>query len=182
MELPHGAPPSAVLHFLFGAPPSHEIGAVLPEGFFGLGGAEHVSGILFCCDATVSKFNRLAQEGHGSQAVHLLRHGSCLGAQGELDAPAGFVYEVGQRGTQREAWNEGTVLVHNPHARHPLPRKWLGAATEVAFEDGHVATRFERGFHPFTCTTETLAGDTPAWWLETRTRLLERKMAAHPPA
>lgn len=182
MQLPRGAPPQAILHFLFGAPAAHELGAVFPEGFFGLEEAENVAGILFCCDATVSKFNRLGQEQQASPGVRILRHGSCLGADEDPSSAAGFVYEVGRQAGRREAWNEGTALVHNPRARHPLPRDWIGAAAELALEKGRVVTHFARGFHPFACTTETVAGKTPAWWFEMRTRVLEKEMAAHPPA
>ncbi|VTU21922.1 hypothetical protein E5CHR_01286 [Variovorax sp. PBL-E5] len=180
MELPQGAPPAAVLHFLFGTQPSHELGQIFPEGFFGQSEAENISAILFCNEATLAKFNRLGQEDHCNHAVRMLRHGSCLGSDCDSPSPAGFVYEVGER-PEREDWNEGTVLIHNPYARHPLPRKWLGASAELELENGRVVTGFAHGFHPFASTTETLAGDTPEWWLQRRANLLRKELSAHSP-
>lgn len=178
-----GAPPSAILNFLFGGPgPSRDLGELFPEGFFGQQGAEHVSGILFCNDATMAKFNRLGQEAHGGGTARMLRHGTCLAGTGDAPGSTGFVYEVGQRGTQREQWNEGTVLIHNPSALHPLPTDWLGASAEMELRNGCIAERFTPGFHPCSSRTELMTADTPAWWIECRARLLEHELAAHPPA
>jgi hypothetical protein len=178
-----GAPPSSLLHFLFGgADQSQELGDLFPDGFFGHEGAEHVSGVLFCNDATIAKFNRLGQEECEAGAARMLRHGACLAENGVAPAPEGYAYEVGQRGAQREQWNEGTVLIHNPFALHPLPADWLGASTEVNCSGGRTTECFAHGFHPFSSTTELLREDTPAWWVEERTRLLDQERVAHPPA
>ncbi|RSZ32000.1 hypothetical protein EJO66_22380 [Variovorax beijingensis] len=177
----HGAP-SALLHFLFGSGPSQELGELFPDGFFGHQEAEHVSGVLFCNDATIAKFNRLGQEEHAASAARMLRHGACLAENGDTSTAAGYAYEVGQRGAQREQWNEGTVLIHNPFALHPLPPDWLGASAEVRCKDGQTTECLAHGFHPFSSTTELLRQDAPAWWVEERKRLLEQEQAAHPSA
>ncbi|WP_307572623.1 hypothetical protein [Variovorax paradoxus] len=178
----HGAP-SALLHFLFGGlGRSKELGDLFPDGFFGHQEAEHVSGVLFCNDATITKFNRLGQEEHGANAARMLRHGACLSEDGDTSKLASFAYEVGQRGAQREQWNEGTVLIHNPFALHPLSPDWLGASAEMKCKDGRTTECVAHGFHPLSSTTELLRQDTPAWWVDERKRLLEQEQAAHPQA
>jgi hypothetical protein len=183
LQLAKGAPPSALLHFLFGgADQPKDLVELFPGGFFGQKEAESVSGILFCNDATIAKFNRLGQEKHCGDAARMLRHGACL-ADGEVTStPSGYVYEVGQAGAQREQWNEGTVLIHNPFALHPLPTDWLGASAEIELKNGQITERFARGFHPCSSHTELLGADTPAWWIERRTHLIEHEHAAHPAA
>lgn len=178
----HGTP-SALLHFLFGGSGlSQELGELFPDGLFGHHEAEHVSGVLFCNDATIAKFNRLGQEEHGAGAARMLRHGACLAEVGGTSTPAGYAYEVGQRGAQREQWNEGTVLIHNPFALHPLPPDWLGASAEMRCKDGQTTECFAHGFHPFSSTTELLRQDAPTWWVEERKRLVEQEQVSHPRA
>ena len=41
-----------------------------------------------------------------------------------------------RRGDDREQWNEGTGLIHNPFAQFPLPVDWLGSAAEIELRDG----------------------------------------------
>jgi len=173
--------PSALLHFLFGGSGrSQELGELFPDGFFAHQEAEHVSGVLFCNDATIAKFNRLGQEEHATSAARMLRHGACLADNGDRSTPTGYAYEVGERGAQREQWNEGTVLIHNPFALHPLPADWLGASVEVRCKDGQTNECFARGFHPFSSTTELLGQDAPTWWIDERKRLIEQEQATHP--
>ncbi|MBC7393361.1 MAG: hypothetical protein H7340_08490 [Variovorax sp.] len=128
----------------------------------------------------VSKFNRMGQEGaHHSDAVRILRHGRCRPHHRAAGSAACFAYEVGSRGAEHECWNEGTLLVHNPRAIHPLPRNWLGASAEVALRDGHLVATFLQDFHPFTSVTETLTGATPGWWVEARKARLARDLLDH---
>ncbi|WPG40910.1 hypothetical protein [Variovorax sp. EBFNA2] len=175
--------PSALLHFLYGGSGmSHELGELFPDGFFGHQEAEHVSGVLFCNDATIAKFNRLGQEEHAASAARMLRHGACLADNGDSSTPTGYAYEVGQRGTQREQWNEGTVLIHNPFALHPLPPDWLGASAELKCKDGQTTECLARGFHPFSSTTELLRQDAPTWWVDERKRFLAQEQVTHPSA
>jgi len=183
LELPQGAPPSAILGFLFGGPSqSREVRELFPDGFFGQQEAEHVSAILFCNDATIAKFNRIGQESQGGDAARMLRHGTCLAGTCGPSTSTGYVYEVGERGSDREQWNEGTVLIHNPYALHPLPTDWLGASAEIELRDARLCEHFARGFHPFSSITELLAANTPAWWIEQRARLLAQELKLHPPA
>ncbi|AVQ85638.1 hypothetical protein C4F17_32080 [Variovorax sp. PMC12] len=181
-EMASGAPPDALLHFLFGGSDmSRDLNDLFPRGFFGEQEAENVSAILFCNDATIAKFNRLGQERHAGDVARMLRHGACLGDDHGDWTPAGYVYEVGRRGACKEAWNEGTVLIHNPHAAQPLPADWIGASAEIQLRDGRIVERLAQGFHPISSHTELLGQDTPAWWVEKRMSLLARECTAHCP-
>lgn len=179
---------AAMLHFLFGnvqglkseghASASHEMTRMFPHGFFSQAESENISAILLCHDhGTLAKFNRIGQEGsHQAKTVRMLRHGHCEPAGDMAPAASPFLYEVGQRGDAHESWNEGTMLIHNPFARHPLPRGWLGASAEVELKDGAVVCAFSGAFHPLASVTETMPGDTPAWWMEMRANLIARQM------
>jgi hypothetical protein len=181
LQMAGGAPPAALLHFLFGgADHARDPDALFPHGFFGQQEAEHISAILFCNDATIAKFNRLGQERHAADAARMLRHGACLANDGDANTLGGYVYEVGRRNAGGEAWNEGTVLIHNPFAAQPLPADWLGASAEMALREGRVVERFVPGFHPVSSHTEMVGRDAPAWWIERRTRLLAQEQAVHP--
>jgi hypothetical protein len=191
--------PMALLHFLFGsrhhdyvdfeshleihgsAAQSREIDCMFPAGFFAQPGAENIAAVLLCSDgAMVSKFNRMGQEGaHHSDAVRILRHGRCRPHHRAAGSATCFAYEVGSRGAEHECWNEGTLLVHNPRAIHPLTQNWLGASAEVDLRDGHLVATFLRDFHPFTSVTETLTGTTPGWWVEARKARLARDLLDH---
>lgn len=183
---------AAMLHFLFGnvrglkpeshAAASHEMARMFPNGFFSQVESENISAVLLCHDhGTLAKFNRIGQEGsHHAKTVKMLRHGHCEPAADATSTASPFLYEVGQREDAHESWNEGTMLIHNPFARHPLPRGWLGASAEVELKDGAVVCTFSGAFHPLASVTETMPGDTPAWWMEMRANLIAREMANRP--
>lgn len=180
-----GAAPPSLVHFLFGggSAPSQELGDLFPNGFFGHKGGEYVSGVLFCNGGNIAKFNRLGQQAHEIGEARMLRHGACVAEDPCLASPQGYAYEVGPRGTRHEQWNEGTVLIHNPFALHPLPADWLGAAAEMRCTQGQPTQQRVGGeFFPFSSTTELLRPDTPSWWVEERRRLLEREETVHPRA
>lgn len=142
---------------------NHRLGAKeIPSGFFNQPEVENISAVLFSNSGTAPKFNRMGQEGsHRSNAVRMIRYGSCYRDDPNSDKPSGFVYEVGD-GETNEKWSEGTVLIHNPHALHPLPRGLIGASAEESLEDGRtVTTFFCEGFHPYSSLTLTYPGDTP---------------------
>jgi hypothetical protein len=155
----------------------------LPAGFFEQPGADDVSAILLCGDnGRISKFNRVGQEsGHRCDAVRMLRYGTCRRCEGGPASAAGFVYEVGAHDTGPETWGEGTVLIHNPHARRPLRRGWIGSAAEMEPASGQMACTFGAGFHALTSVTEVLPGNTPSWWIQERAHLIEKEFAAHRP-
>ena len=180
---------AAMLHFLFGTArgsssegafaAAQEMNRLFPSGFFSQVESQNISAILLCSDnGTIEKFNRIGQEGeYRTNAVKMLRHGHC---QSEEGASCSFLYEVGQRRDKHESWNEGTMLIHNPFARHPLPRRWLGSSAEAELRDGAVVLTFSDAFHPHSSVTETMPGSTPAWWMEMRANLIARELASHP--
>lgn len=142
---------------------AHRLGAKeIPSGFFNQPEVENISAILFSNSGTAPKFNRMGQEGsYRSDAVRMIRYGSCYRHDPNSEKPSGFVYEVGD-GETTEKWSEGTVLIHNPHALHPIPPGLIGASAEERLEDGKtVTTFFCEGFHPFSSLTLTYPGDIP---------------------
>jgi hypothetical protein len=72
--------------------------------------------------------------------------------------PAPFLYEVGEG---RETWREGTTLIHNPNAAHPVPAGLLGAGAEERFENGRIVARMAESFHPYGSITLNFPGDIP---------------------
>lgn len=125
----------------------------IPSGFFAQPGAEHVSAVLFSNVGTAAKFNRLGVErGHHSRVVRLIRYGTCYRFDPNATIPSSFVYEVGNAGAI-ETLAEGTVLMHNPYALHPIQEGLVGACAEERIEDRQVVTYFSSGFHPYASFT-----------------------------
>lgn len=127
----------------------------IPSGYFRLPGAENISAVLFCNSGTIPKFNRMGQQGrYKTEGVRMLRWGLCYRHDPNATMPAPFCYEVGAPDRAPETWTEGTVLIHNPHALHPLPNEWLGAAVEESLVDGAIITTFSERFLPYTSMTQ----------------------------
>lgn len=124
----------------------------IPSGFFNQPGAEHVSAVLFCNTGTIAKFNRMGHQNRATKSrfVRMFRAGSAYRADPNASLPLPFLYEVGDP-EWIETWHEGTVLVHNPQAIRPVPKGWLGAATETNLDaSGQVITTFyDNGFTPY---------------------------------
>jgi hypothetical protein len=124
----------------------------IPSGYFIQPGAENISAVLFCNTGTIGKFNRMGhqQPEKKSRYVRMFRAGSAYRADPNAALPEPFLYEVGGR-ERVETWSEGTVLIHNPNALHPVPKGWLGAAAEATLQpDGQVVTTFyDDGFTPY---------------------------------
>lgn len=146
----------------------HRVGAkVIPSGFFAQPGAENISAVLFCNSGTIPKFNRMGHEGaHSSAAVRMVRYGTCYRHDPNATLPEPFVYEVGDSEQGRETWREGTILIKNPHALHPLPQEWLGAGAEEAFENGRAVTTLAEPFLPYCSLTVNFAGNTPQEYIQ----------------
>lgn len=155
----------------------HKLGAKeIPSGFFSLPGAEHVSAVLFSNSGTVPKFNRMGQEGaYPSKDVRMLRWGTAYRHDSNSDQPLGFVYEVGD-GDMQETWREGTVLMHNPNALHPVPKKFLGTSVEEFLEDGRVVSYFRDNFHPYASMTEVYDSRIPTRELQKRADFLSQHL------
>jgi hypothetical protein len=147
---------------------AHRIGAKeIPSGFFNQPLGENVSAILFSNAGTIPKFNRVGHEGqYRSANVRMLRYGSCYRHDADSDMPAAFLYEVGDPERPKESWGQGSVLMHNPRARHPLPTGWFGAPLEERLEDGRIVSTFDEPFLPFMSITMNFPGNTPTHALQ----------------
>ena len=62
------------------------------------------------------------------------------------------MYEVGDEEAV-ESWRQGTVLIKNPNAIHPLPNEWFGASAEEYLVNGQISTIFSETFHPYMSMT-----------------------------
>lgn len=131
----------------------------IPSGFFHQPYSEHVSAVLFCNTGTIAKFNRMGHQRPSSKSrfVRMFRIGAAHHHDDNATMPAPFLYEVGHPDWV-ETWSEGTVLIHNPRALHPLPAGWLGAGVESRLQpDGQVVATFSRdGFMPYWSETHLI--------------------------
>jgi hypothetical protein len=158
----------------------------IPSNFFGQPDAEHVSAVLFCNAGTIPKFARLGhQGGHRSRAVRMIRYGTCLDHDPNATEPEQFAYEVGDPEVPPEPWRDGSVLIHNPNALHPLPAEWLGASGEENLQPGGtVALTWRDPFQPFESLTMMFPGDESeeAMWrkveIQMRLRAMGQAMAS----
>jgi hypothetical protein len=135
----------------------------IPSNFFRQPGAENISGVLFSNAGTVPKFGRIGQEGkHRSSQVRMIRYGTCYDHDPNATAPNTFAYEVGNSDFPPEPWRQGTVMIHNPNALHPLPPEWIGAGAEENFsEKGTVVPIWRDPFMPYMSITKLFPGDIP---------------------
>ena len=140
----------------------------IPSGFFAQPDTENVSAILFTNMGTISKFNRIAQEtNYRSPTMRMIRWGTKYRHNPNAANPEGFVYEVGD-GEMVEPWREGTVLIHNPNAKYPVPPGLLGVAVEERLEGGQIVSSFSDDFTPYSSVTEIYPGQTPTQLLQQR--------------
>ncbi len=133
-------------------------GKEIPSGFFFQPDTQHISAVLFSNSGTVPKFNRMGQEGeYHSDAVRMIRYGTCYRDDPNATLPAPFLYEVGD-GEWKETWREGTDLIHNPNALHPISIGLLGAGAEQRLENGRIVTQIAEPFHPYGSLTMNFPG------------------------
>lgn len=134
-------------------------GKEIPSGFFFQPDAQRISAVLFSNSGTAPKFNRMGQEGaFHSNAVRMIRYGTCYRHDPNAALPAPFVYEVGD-GEWQETWREGTTLIHNPAALHPVRAGTLGAGEELRLESGQIVADIAEPFHPYGSITHNYPGD-----------------------
>ena len=135
----------------------HEFaGKSIPSGFFFLPEAQHISAVLFSNSGTISKFNRMGQQGpFHNPKITLIRSGSCYNFDSDSAVPDTFSYIVGDPEFS-EWWGQGLEMFHNPDALHPVERELFPEITHHRFENGLV---FSDGpmFQPFASITVNLA-------------------------
>lgn len=147
----------------------------IPSNFFAQPGAENLSAVLFSNAGTIPKFNRIGQEGaHHSDAVRMVRYGNCFDHDPNATLHQPFCYEVGDPEIPPEPWRQGTVLIHNPNALHPIPAEWLGAGAEDDLgERGTIVMTWRDYFQPYASMTKLFPSDTPDELIE---RDIDREM------
>jgi hypothetical protein len=132
----------------------------IPSGFFAQPGAENVSAVLFSNSGTIPKFNRMGFEGaYRNAAVRMIRFGTAYRDDPNATLPEPFMYEVGDPDWTGETWHEGTALIKNPNAVHPVPDNWIGAGAEDDLVDGRIVSTLAEGFHPYASMTLNFPGD-----------------------
>lgn len=126
----------------------------IPSGFFLQPDSENISAVLFSNNGTIATFNRIGQAGKANDpSLLMFRYGTCYRNDPNASLPAPFLIEVNDPGGPKETWNQGTVVIHNPNAKHPIPVGWLGASADTVFLDGEVVTTFHAPFHPYMSMT-----------------------------
>lgn len=163
---------------------AHRLGAKeIPSGFFAQPDAEHISAVLFSNSGTIPKFHRMGQQGpYRSSLVRIFRLGTCYNYEPNAAEPDLFVYEVGDPAEDPETWSEGTVLIRNPNALHPVPKGLIGAAAETNLESGQTVTDFLEVFHPYGSTTVLFPGDTPEAFISSMLLLYREAMYSSLPS
>ena len=127
-------------------------GKSVPSGFFFLPDAQHVSAVLFSNSGTVSKFNRMGQQGlYHHPDVRIIRNGICYNPDPDASAPYKFTYEVGDPNFI-ESWGQGLEMFHNPIAVNPVDRSLFPDIAHHRFENGMVYTEAP-DFHPISSIT-----------------------------
>lgn len=131
----------------------------IPSGFFNLDGAENISAVLFTNVGTIPKFLRMGhQKTYRDPDLKVLRMGLCFRNDPNATRPMPFMYEVGHKHALVESWRQGTVLIKNPRALHPLPDEWLGAGCEYDLTAGNSVMTWREPFIPFASLTQILRG------------------------
>jgi len=136
----------------------HKVGDKrIPSSFFESPDAERISAVLFCNVGTADKFNRIGHQGeHRAPNMAMMHSGTCLGRNLNSTTPDVFAYEVGNSNWEAESWSQGTVLLRNPNALHPLPEGWLGALVEQNLASEQIVARLQGEFHLYRSHTDVL--------------------------
>jgi hypothetical protein len=116
---------------------------VVPSGFFDQPDAENISAVLFTNSGTSAKFARMGyQHGVGHESVFIRRTGYCFNQDPDAMDPTFFSYSLSEPPFV-ERWGQGLVLLHNPRARHPIPREVFADIVQTYAEEG-----FLKSDHP----------------------------------
>lgn len=132
---------------------SHSFGGKrIPSGFFRLPHSDRVSAVLFSNSGTISKFNRLGQQGaYHNPDIVLIRFGTRYDTDPTAAEPNQFYYRVGDPGFV-EWWGQGLEMFHNPDALHPVDPNLFPDIIHHRLEDGMIYTNGP-AFHPIASVT-----------------------------
>lgn len=129
----------------------------IPSGFFDSADTENISAVIFSNSGTIAKLNRMAlQEGIEREGIaRMFRVGFCYDHDPNAAVPLPFSYGLGEH---EETWGEGTTVIHNPNALHPVDEAIFPNACHY-FKDGEAIYAHVPSFHPFASRTAfTTAG------------------------
>ena len=127
-------------------------GKTIPSNFFSLPGAGHISAVLFSNSGTVSKFNRMGQQGpYYNPRLTLYRFGECMNRDPNAVKPETFRYKVGDPDWM-EWWGQGLEMFHNPNAFYPVDTELFPDIAHHRFKDGLIITDCPP-YHPFNSIT-----------------------------
>ena len=127
-------------------------GKTIPSNFFGLQDANHISAVLFSNSGTVSKFNRMGQQGpYYNPKITLLRFGECVNPDPKAVKPDKFYYKVGDPDWM-EWWGQGLEMFHNPNAIYSVDHDLFPDIAHHSFRNGLIYTDAPP-FQPFNSVT-----------------------------
>lgn len=123
---------------------------VIPSNFYGQPHSENISAVIFSNILTIPKFVRMAYQSgqRNGIIVDINRSGTCYNPDPNAAEPLTFEYSLNNP-PYKETWGEGLHVIHNPHAKIPLPKNYFPGLTESYIENNEVVTDV-RGFHPYT--------------------------------
>jgi hypothetical protein len=134
---------------------NHSFGSTktIPSNFFGQTQAEHVSGVIFSNQLTISKFRRMAfQKGYSPKGLRVIRTGFVPDPDPNSANPIFFKYALGEQGAVEETWSQGLSFIVNPSAEEPVPPFFFGKMTTHIYWDGKLSTHIQ-DFHPLNSQT-----------------------------
>jgi hypothetical protein len=126
---------------------------VIPSGFFNLPAAEHVSAVIFSCEGTLPKFNRMGFRFDRHPFVRMMRIGGKYSFHPAMTIPDTFGYLVGDF---PEEWRHGVQVFHNPRAVRPIPFDFFGRCNQFWLEGDQIENRM-LDFSPMSSITFVLA-------------------------
>jgi hypothetical protein len=126
----------------------------IPSGFFAQPDCENISAVLFTNAGTTAKFSRMGwQHGFGDPRIHIVRTGLSFNPEPTAIDPTFFQYDLDDPPLV-ESWGQEIEIIHNPHARHPLPDEFFSDVTQTKLIEGRVASECP-SWHPLSSTTLT---------------------------
>ena len=109
----------------------------IKSGWFNNPEAVHISAVMWSNSGTVPKFNRMAAGlGLGAPGWEIHRCGTELDPRPGAVERAQFIERVEPGG---ETWEEGLVVMHNPHAIIPLPISAFEGVTQIQLVDDELS-------------------------------------------
>lgn len=109
--------------------------------------------MLFSCEGTLPKFNRMGFSFERHQFVRMIRVGGKYSFDPAMTIPDTFGYLVGDF---PEEWRHGVYVFHNPRALRPLPLHFFRGFAQHWIENGRPDNRMPE-FSPMSSITLVFA-------------------------